>query len=57
MIYLFITAVLLTGSICGAGLWLTHKMLRWQYIGLVQIALVGIYLIVVFTLAGWLMAE
>jgi hypothetical protein len=47
---LFIMAI--STLIYATGLWLTHTRLRWRYVGLLQIALNGGYLIAIFYSAG-----
>ncbi|HRD49598.1 MAG TPA: hypothetical protein PL166_08360 [Candidatus Contendobacter sp.] len=52
MIYLLALTMLITTLIYGVCLWLTHAWLRWRYVGLLQIALSGCYLIIIFYAVG-----
>lgn len=52
MIYLLALTMLITTLIYGVCLWLTHARLRWRYVGLLQIALSGCYLILIFYAVG-----
>lgn len=52
MISRLLLVILISTLIYGICLWLTHILLRWRYIGLVQIALSGCYLIIIFYAAG-----
>ncbi len=52
MISQFLFTLFITTLIYGVCLWLTHTRLRWRYIGLLQIALSGGYLMVIFYAAG-----
>lgn len=56
MIQFIIVALIITAfySVC---LWFTHKAVHWQYIGLVQIAVTGCYLISIFYVASELFRE
>ncbi|CDH45575.1 hypothetical protein [Candidatus Contendibacter odensensis] len=52
MISLLLFTLLISTPIYGMCLWLTHTRLHWRYVGLLQIALSGCYLIIVFYAAG-----
>ncbi len=52
MIGQLLFAIAISTLVYTLGLWLTHTRLRWRYIGLLQIALSGLYLMVIFYVAG-----
>lgn len=57
MISLLVLIMLISTLVYGICLWLTHARLRWRYVGLLQIALSGCYLIIIFYAVGFVQSH